>query len=90
LDADTFVFVHSDGGFTPDDEEDVIWDFQAGVDRIDLRQTEIDNWTDLIGDVDGDGMEQVGSDVVIHTTDYDTVTLTNVQLSSLSATDFLF
>ena len=90
LDADTFVFVHSDGGFPIDDEEDVIWDFQAGVDRIDLRQTEIDNWNDLNADSDGDGMEQVGNDVVIHTTDYDTVTLTNVQLSGLTQADFLF
>ena len=58
LDADTFVFVHSDGGFNVDDEEDVVRDFQAGVDRIDLRETEIDNWADLVGGDDDDVMSR--------------------------------
>jgi Ca2+-binding RTX toxin-like protein len=87
---DTFRFAHSDGGFNSDDEEDVIYDFEVGIDRIDLRETEIDNWNDLTSGGDGDFMEQVGSDVVIYTTDWDMVTVANVQLASLTQSHFLF
>ena len=39
---------------------------------------------------DGDFMEQVGNNVVIHTTTEDRITLLNVQMSSLTQADFLF
>jgi Ca2+-binding RTX toxin-like protein len=84
-DFDTFVFDHNDDG-----EADVITDFVAGTDKIDLRNTEIDNWSDLNNGWDGDYMEQVGGDVVIYTSDEDMVTLLNVQLSSLTQNDFIF
>jgi Ca2+-binding RTX toxin-like protein len=84
-DFDTFVFDHNDNG-----EADVITDFVAGTDKIDLRNTEIDNWSDLNNGWDGDSMAQVGGDVVIYTSDEDMVTLLNVQLSSLTQNDFIF
>lgn len=35
-------------------------------------------------------MEQVGNDVVIHTTDSDTVTLQGISMSNLTEADFFF
>jgi serralysin len=84
-DFDTFVFDHHDYG-----EADVITDFTVASDRIDLHETEIESWLDLNFGFDGDYMEQVGTDVVIHTSDEDTVTLLNVQLSTLSPDNFIF
>ena len=89
-DGDTFVFAHSDV-LDNDHEQDVITDFQAGVDMIDVSDTpDMGGWNDLNNSGDGDFMEQVGNNVVIHTTTEDRITLLNVQISSLTQADFLF
>jgi trimeric autotransporter adhesin len=83
--ADTFVFAEGEN------EHDVITDFTLGVDRINLSATEVQNFNDLF--TDGDRfMEQVGNDVLIHTSvsDDTDIVLQNVQLSSLTAADFIF
>jgi Ca2+-binding RTX toxin-like protein len=86
-DADTFVFDHIGEG----SQHDVIKDFQVGVDLIDLDNTSIQNFDDLF--TPGDRyMEQVGDDVLIHTSvsGGTSILLENVQLSSLTQSDFLF
>jgi Ca2+-binding RTX toxin-like protein len=91
---DTFRFNHQDDdGF---DEQDTITDFSAGEDRIDLRNTEIDSWQNLINASDGQGMFNSGNDVVIQTTDrnndtqFDTILLEGVTVAELEASDFIF
>ena len=85
------VRVRAFGLFDNDFEQDVITDFQAGVDRIDVSDTpDMGGWNDLNNSSDGDFMEQVGNNVVIHTTTEDRITLLNVQMSSLTQADFLF
>lgn len=82
--ADTFVF-----GDTRGEEADVIWDFEAGIDKIDF--TEADAWTGF-NDLDSPGdryWEQVGDDTVIHYYDH-TITLLGVDKDTLTADDFLF
>lgn len=83
--ADIFVFEHQDYG-----ESDVIEDFEIGIDKIDLDGTEIGNWFDLNSTWDGDYMEQVGSDVVIHSSDNDIITVEGIQMSNLTPDDFIF
>lgn len=83
--ADTFVFYHNDFG-----EQDVIDLFEPGVDLIDLDDTEIANWNDLNASGDGDYWEQVGADVVIYSSDNDTITIQNIQLTDLGQADFIF
>ena len=83
--ADWFYFDHYGAG-----ESDVITDFEVGMDGIDLSYTNIGGWSDLTSNSDGDFMFQLGDDVVIHTTDSDTITLQNVQMSNLSQNDFWF
>jgi Ca2+-binding RTX toxin-like protein len=85
--VDTFVFFH-DGH---SNEHDTVMDFQLGVDRIDLSDTAVQGFNDLFSPGDR-YMEQVGNDVLIHTsvsasTD---ILLSNVQMSSLTSADFLF
>jgi len=87
--ADTFVFDHI--GVGSQHQHDVIVDFQPSVDRIDLAATPIRDFADL--STFGDRyMEQVGTDVLIHTSvSADTsILLQNVQLASLTQSDFLF
>ncbi len=72
------------------DGNDVVADFQVNSDKIGLRWIDIDSWSDLVNSNDGDYFEQVGANVEIHTTSLDTITLQNVNLSSLDAGDFLF
>ena len=93
---DTFVFRWGDGttsiGGTAND---TITDFEVGIDKIDLSDTFL-TW-DLLNDetwvipqVTGNTMQQVGDDVVIHM-DYDwSITLEDVQLTSLNQSDFIF
>jgi Ca2+-binding RTX toxin-like protein len=89
-DADTFVFAHSDA-FDDDYEQDVVTDFQLDLDKVDVSDTpDMNGWNDLFNNGDGDFMEQVGNNVVIHTTTEDTITLLNVQLSALTQNDFMF
>jgi len=83
--SDTFIFDHDD-----DNQSDTITDFETGIDKIDLDDTEVSSWNDLNNSNDGDYMEQVGNNVVIHSSDTDTITLENVNLSDLSASDFIF
>ena len=75
-------------GYIP--ESDTVTSFTAGEDTIDLRGSDIINWDDLRNDGDGDYIRPDGDHVVIHTSDVDTVTLLNTQLSELSQGDFLF
>jgi Ca2+-binding RTX toxin-like protein len=91
--ADIFVFDHIVNG----SQQDVVLDFQAGIDHIDLSDTLVNNFADLLDYTSlanpGDKyMEQVGNDVLIHTSvSADTsILLQNVQLSSLTSADFLF
>jgi Ca2+-binding RTX toxin-like protein len=82
---DTFVFDHQGAG-----ELDVITDFEAYSDRIDLRDTDIGSWNDLNSNWDGDYMFQLGNDIIIHTTGNDIVILNDVQMTSLTADNFIF
>ena len=79
--ADTFVFTSSFGELP---SSDVITDFEAGLDLIDLSDTSLHSYVDLIG-----ATSQVGTDVVIDMGDSD-ITLEDVMLSELSSGDFLF
>lgn len=63
---------------------------EAGIDKVDLSNTEIEIWNDLVNNGDGDFMTQAGAGVVILTSGTDSVYLENVQLSSLTADDFIF
>lgn len=83
--ADVFVFDHDDYN-----ESDLILDFQPGIDKIDLSNTEVVSWTDLNNGGDGDYMEQVWGKVVIHSSDNDTITLHQTQMSDLTPSDFIF
>ena len=88
-DADTFVFDHL--GADSQHQHDAIFDFQPGVDRIDLAATPVNDFADLF--TFGDHyMEQVGNDVLIHTSvSADTsILLRNVTLWSVTQSDFLF
>jgi Ca2+-binding RTX toxin-like protein len=87
--ADTFVFDHLGPG--SQNQTDSILDFTPGVDKIDLSNTGVQDFNDLF--TPGDRfMEQAGSHVVIHTSvDNETgIWLYNVQMDSLTASDFLF
>ena len=79
--ADTFEFHHS----TSDVDQDVITDFEIGVDKIDLDNTRFDSWDDV-----QDHWQQVGNDAVIYTTNDTTVTLEDVSIFDLSEDDFIF
>jgi Ca2+-binding RTX toxin-like protein len=85
--SDTFVFVHSGHS----NEHDTVMDFQPGVDRIDLSATPVQNFSDLFSPGDR-YMEDVGNDVLIHTSASNgtDILLMNVQFSSLTSGDFLF
>ena len=101
--ADIFVF-ENDENFFSDDEfhgNDVITDFEAGVDKIDLSETEVNDFEDLLNYDPNDPesewgdryMVQEGDDVVIYTMDGaegDSITLENVNMNELSADDFIF
>lgn len=63
---DTFIFEHDGGSNT---EADIITDFSSGEDRIDLDDTEINSWADLLDISDGDGMFNQGGGVLIRTGD---------------------
>ena len=80
-----FEFRHRDFG-----ESDIIGDFEVGVDRIDLSQTEIDDFADLLDDGDGDYAEQIGAHVLIHSSDEDTILVANTYLGDLNPVDFIF
>lgn len=83
--ADIFVFDHHDFG-----EQDVIDWFEPGIDGIDLSDTEVGSWSDLNDSSDGDYWQQSGADVVIHSSDTDTITLLNTKISDLNWFDFTF
>lgn len=90
---DIFVFANNDG-FGDDffHGQDLISDFEIGVDKIDLSATEVNNFNDLFSPGDR-YMEQVGSDTVVYTingVDGDMITLQGVSMSELSVSDFIF
>ena len=72
-------------------QHDVIVDFRPGVDRIDLAATPVTDFGDLFT-VGNRYMEQVGKDVLIHTSvNQDTsILLRDVELGSLTESDFVF
>ena len=81
LDADTFRFRGNWG-------DDRITDFQNGVDRLDLRSTELSFGELSVSqrDMDGDGLVD---DVFIRGNGQ-TITLLNEKVSGIGASDFLF
>ena len=86
---DTFVFDHIGTG--SQHQHDVIVDFRPRVDRIDLASTPVSDFADLF--TFGDRyMEQVGDDVLVHTSvSADTsILIKNVLLASLTQSDFFF
>lgn len=90
--SDTFIFINDDGRNEVFHGQDVIMDFEVGIDVIDLSDTEVRNFNDLftLGDR---YMEQVGNDTVIYTMEGvggDSITLNNVQMASLTENDFEF
>ena len=80
--ADTFVFVAYRANLPFG--HDTVTDFEAGIDLIDLSQTKIDHFAELVG-----ATTQSGNDVVI---DAGTgmITLENTLIADLASTDFLF
>jgi Ca2+-binding RTX toxin-like protein len=77
---DTFVFGSGDGG-------DTIMDFVAkgrAHETVDLTAVE------SVASLDDLSLEQVGKNVVLDLGDGDTITLRNVVLANLDASDFLF
>lgn len=81
--VDTFVFGSNSG-------DDVVTDFAAGSDKIQLSLATFAGFGDLGNTSDGDGMIQQGSGVLIFAADGSSILLQNVQLSALSAGDFAF
>ncbi|OAN78234.1 hypothetical protein A8B82_10885 [Sulfitobacter sp. EhC04] len=83
--ADVFIFADFGGGFG----QDTIADFAATnvFERIDLsRVASITNLSDLLNN----HTNQVGSNVLIDAGGGNTITLLNVNLGDLDATDFIF
>jgi Ca2+-binding RTX toxin-like protein len=75
--ADTFQFAPSLG-------HDTIVNFEPGVDKIDFDLAIFATVDDILAHT-----QQVGSDVVITVDQANSVTLTNVSTSTLSASDFV-
>jgi len=75
--ADTFQFAPSFG-------HDTIVNFEPGVDKIDFDQAIFATVDDILAHT-----QQVGSDTVITVDQASSVTLTNVDMSTLSASDFI-
>jgi len=75
---DLFVF-----GYDAHDQR--ITDFDTHTDQIEIHPGRVDNWNDLHA-----LMRQQGSDVVIAFDSTHTITLANVSLSSLHASQFIF
>jgi Ca2+-binding RTX toxin-like protein len=88
-DADTFVFhsTQSWGGAAALDGDDIVTDFQVGVDQLKFAVTGIDSVSDL-------SVSQVGNDTVIsYGNNGSSITLQNVDAHNLMAHqshDFLF
>ncbi len=82
--GDYFVFDHDGSG-----ERDVITDYEAGIDFINLAATEVRDFADL-ADGEGRRFEQVGNDTVIYTGDDNEILLQGVRAADLSTGDFLF
>ena len=82
--ADLFDFDHDGSG-----ERDEIKDFQIGVDRIDLSDTNVIDFDDL-KDGGNRRLEQVGNDTVIHTGNNNEILLQGVIADTLTVDDFLF
>ena len=84
--ASTDYFIFTQVG---DVQHDVITDFTPGEDRIRFgEEIPFGSYGDLLDTRDGDGMEQVGNDVVITMTSKETITLLNVDKADLSSGDF--
>lgn len=79
---DTFVFTSGESDFG---DVDTILDFTVGEDKIDLSGTNIDDWQELL-----DNMEQDGSNAVLEIGSNHELVLEHVDIGSLTESDFLF
>src|SRR5262249_19385395 len=89
---DTFVFNHGKGSnMSHNGQHDIITDFQVGIDRIDLRDTRVQNFQDLRDGGDHYWVD-TSAGTLIHTSeDHDTsILLQGVHVSSLTEADFIF
>ena len=88
--ADTFVFDHLGAG--SQNQTDFVYDFEPGIDRIDLSGTSVQDFNDLFtpGDRYMEQLDDLG--VVIHTSvsANTQVLLVGVQMSDLTSADFVF
>jgi Ca2+-binding RTX toxin-like protein len=80
---DTFVYGRHNG--TVDFGNDTITDFSAGHDHLQIDHTIFANFADV-----QQHMQQVGNDVVITYDGNDSITLHNVVMANLHASDFVF
>jgi len=78
--ADTFVFITG----INDTDQDAVFDFEIGVDQLDLSQTRIDDFAEFLQRSD-----QNFSDTVIDTGN-GAIALLDITLTDLSASDFIF
>jgi Ca2+-binding RTX toxin-like protein len=81
--SDTFVYDRHNG--TVDFGNDTITDYSAGYDHVQLDHTIFANYAAVQAH-----MQQVGNDVVITYDANDSITLHDVQLANLHASDFVF
>lgn len=94
--SDTFIFTHS--GSSHHHQHDTILDFRPNTDHIDLSNTPVNNFADLLSDGDrymedydnnGDG---VNDSVMIHTSENNdtSILVLGVHTSNLQESDFIF
>lgn len=79
-DADTFVFITR----PIDPDQDTVWDFEIGLDKLNLAQTRIDNFQEFL-----QFSNQVGLDTIIDT-GAGSIRLYEIERSLLDANDFIF
>jgi serralysin len=83
-DQDAFIFEYSGNG-PVDIGHDVVTDFTHGQDQIQVNHTMFADFAAVQSH-----MQQVGNDVVITVDDNNSITLSNVNINSVGANDFLF
>lgn len=75
-----------------EDEYGLIYDFQDGLDRVDLTNTDISNYSDLLSATDGDGLIDDGAGYVMLSTVSDGAQLViyGLTIDTMSSADFIF